>query len=61
VRDQLDLEVELVANLDHALHLEPFQADEAAKVTLHPLFLLAPRSMTTQSLQRAADVSFLAP
>jgi hypothetical protein len=26
-------------------------------VILHPLFLLAPRSMTTQSLLRAADVS----
>lgn len=56
-RDQLDLEVEPVANLDHTLHLEPVQADEAAKVTLHPLFLLAPRSMTTRSLKGAADVS----
>jgi hypothetical protein len=56
-RDQLDLEVEPVALLDHARHLEPLQADEAAKVVLHTLFLLAPRSMTTQSLVRAADVS----
>jgi hypothetical protein len=55
-RDQLDLEVEPVALLDDALHPEPLQAHEAAKVTLHPLFLLAPRSMTTQSLVRAADV-----
>jgi hypothetical protein len=60
-RDQLDLEVELVALLDHALHLEPLKADEAAKVIPHPLFLLAPRSMTTQSLKVTADVSFLAP
>jgi hypothetical protein len=29
-RDQLDLEVEPVALLDHALHLEPLQTDEAA-------------------------------
>jgi hypothetical protein len=56
-RDQLDLQVELVALLEHALDVAPLQADEAAYVVLHPLFLLAPRSMTTQSLVRAADVS----
>ena len=56
-RGQLDLEVEPVAHLDHALHLEPFQPDETGKVVLHPLFLLAPRSMTTQSLKGTADVS----
>jgi hypothetical protein len=60
-RDQLDFEVEPVANLDNALHHEPFQPDETGKVILHPLLLLAPRSMTTQSLQRAADVSFSRP
>lgn len=58
-RDQLNLEVELVANLDDALDFEPFEPDETGKVILHPLFLLAPRSMTTQSLQRAADVFLL--
>jgi hypothetical protein len=56
-RDQLDLEVEPVALLDHSLHLEPLKADEAANVVPHPLFLLAPQFMTTQSLERAADVS----
>jgi hypothetical protein len=55
-RDQLDLEVELVARVFEACHLEPVQADETGKVGLHPLFLLAPRSITTQSLVRAADV-----
>jgi hypothetical protein len=40
-----------------ALHLEPLKTDEAANVVPHPLFLLAPRSMTTQSLVRAADAS----
>jgi hypothetical protein len=39
-RDQLDLEVELVTVLDDALHPEAVQADEAANVILHPLFLL---------------------
>jgi hypothetical protein len=39
-RDQLDLEVEPVALPERALHLEPLQADEAAKVIPHPLFLL---------------------
>jgi hypothetical protein len=56
-RDQLDLEVELVSPLDHALYLEALQADEAANVVLHPLFLLAPQFMTTRSLEGAADVS----
>jgi hypothetical protein len=42
-RDQLDLELEQVAPLDQALHLEALKTDEAAKVTLHPLVLLAPR------------------
>src|SRR5919199_6261893 len=51
--DQLDLEVELVANLDHSLHLEAVKTDEAGSLIRHPLFLLAPRSMTTQSLVRA--------
>jgi hypothetical protein len=55
--DQLDLEVELVPRLDHAVDLEALATDEAAKVTVHPLVLLAPRSMTTQSLVRGADVS----
>jgi hypothetical protein len=59
--DQLDLEVEPVAQLNHALHLEPLKPDEAANVVPHPLFLLAPRSMTTQSLVRAADVSLPKP
>jgi hypothetical protein len=54
-------EVEPVALLDHALHLEPLQTDEVANVVLHPLFLLAPRSMTTRSLKGAADISSLAP
>ena len=55
------LEVEPVALLDNALYLEPFQPDETGKVVLHPLFLLAPRSVTTQSLKGTADVSLLAP
>jgi hypothetical protein len=50
-RDQLDLEVEPVALLDYALHPEPLETDDAANVVLHPLFLLAPRSMTTRSLK----------
>lgn len=60
-RDQLDLEVDPVANLDNALHFDTVQPDETGKVILRPLFLLAPRSMTTQSLQRAADVSLASP
>jgi hypothetical protein len=32
------------------IHLEALETDEAAKV-MHPLFLLAPRSMTTQTLE----------
>jgi hypothetical protein len=56
-RDQLNLEVEPVGDFNNALHLEPLQADEAANVVLHPLFLLAPQFMTTQSLEGAADVS----
>src|SRR5919199_3177331 len=43
------------------LHLEAVQADEAANVALHPLFLLAPRFTITQSLVRAADVSLPTP
>ena len=57
MRDRLDLEVEPVAHLDHSLHLDPLNTDEVANVVLHPLFLRAPRSMATQSLVRAADVS----
>jgi hypothetical protein len=49
-RDQLDLEVEPVAPLNDALHLEPLKADEAANVVLQPLFLLAPQFMTIRSL-----------
>jgi hypothetical protein len=56
-RDQLDLEVEPVAPLDYALHLEPLKTDEATNVVPHPLFPLAPRAMTTRSLKGAADVS----
>jgi hypothetical protein len=55
-RDQLDLEVELVSPFDDAVDPEAIQADEAANVILHPLFLLTPRFRTTQSLLRAADV-----
>jgi hypothetical protein len=54
-------EVEPVALLDNALHLEPLQTDKAANVVPHPLFLLAPRSMTTRSLKGAADVSSPSP
>jgi hypothetical protein len=57
ISGQLDLEVELAALLEHTLYLEPLQTDDAANVVPHPLFLLAPRSMTTQSLRGAADVS----
>jgi hypothetical protein len=49
-------QVEPVALVDNPLHLEPLKAAEAANVVLHPLFLLAPRSLTTRSLKRAADV-----
>jgi hypothetical protein len=59
--DQLDLEVEPLAPLHDAPHLEALQTDEAAKVILHPPFLLAPRSMTTQSLVKAADASCQTP
>jgi hypothetical protein len=55
--DQLDLEVEPVAYLHDALYLEALQADEAANVVPHPLFLPAPQFMTTRSLEGAADVS----
>jgi hypothetical protein len=41
-RDQLDIEVELVALLPDASHLEAVKADETVNVLMHPLFLLAP-------------------
>jgi hypothetical protein len=40
---------------------EPLQPDEAGSVVLHPLFLLAPRSLDHASLRRAADVSLRVP
>jgi hypothetical protein len=49
--------VDPVAPLDNAFHFEPLKAAEAANGVLHPLLLLAPRSMTTQSVVRAADIS----
>jgi hypothetical protein len=60
-RDELDLEVELLAPLSHRLHNETVQTEQSAKFLQHPLFLLAPRSTTTQSVVRAADVLFLRP
>ena len=56
-RDELDLEVELVTPLRDRRHREPLESEEPAKLLEHPLFLPAPRSMTTQKLARAADVS----
>ena len=56
-RDELDLEVELVTPLLDRRHPEPLQSEEPAKLLAHPLFLPAPRSMTTQKLARTADVS----
>ena len=55
-RDELDLEVELVTPLIHTDDDEPVQAEQSANFLEHPLFLLAPRSMPTQSAMRAADV-----
>ena len=55
-RDELDLEVELVTPLRDQRHREPLESEEPAKLLLHPLFLPAPRSMTTQKLARTADV-----
>jgi len=54
--DELDLEVELVASLSHRRYGKAVQAEQSAKFLQHPLFLLAPRSLTTQSVVRAADV-----
>src|SRR5439155_19133494 len=56
-RDELDLEVELVTPLRDRRHDEPLESEEPAKLLVHPLFLPAPRSMTTQKLARTADVS----
>src|SRR5438034_5544511 len=56
-RDELDLEVELITPLRDRRHDEPLESEERAKLLVHPLFLPAPRSMTTQKLARAADVS----
>jgi hypothetical protein len=55
--DQLNLEVEPAARLENGLHLEALVTDEAANVLLHPLLLLAPRSMTCRRLCGAAEVS----
>src|SRR6266508_7053576 len=55
-RDELDLEVELVTPLLDRRHREPLEPEEPATLLLHPLFLPAPRSMTTQKLARTADV-----
>jgi hypothetical protein len=54
-RDRLDVEVEPVANLDTALYLQAIQPDQAGKVVLPPVVLLVSRSVTTQSLPRAAQ------
>jgi hypothetical protein len=56
-REQLDLRVELLTRLSHCGHDKAIQPDETGSVVLHPLFLLAPRSLTTRSLKGAADVS----
>src|SRR4051794_39236564 len=56
-RDELDLEVELVTPLRDRRHDQPLESEEPAKLLVHPLFLPAPRSMTTQKLARTADVS----
>jgi hypothetical protein len=44
-REQLDLQVELLAGPLHLGHDKAIQPDEAGSVVLHPLFLLAPRSL----------------
>jgi hypothetical protein len=56
-REQLDLQVKLLAGPLHLGHDKAIQPDKAGSVVLHPLFLLAPRSQTTRSLRGAADVS----
>jgi hypothetical protein len=60
-RDELDLQVELVAGPLHFGHGKALQPDKAGSLVLHPLFPPAPRSQTTRSLRGAADVSLLAP
>ena len=40
LRDQLDLDLELPADLDHTGHRQPLDPDQTANVILHPLFLL---------------------
>jgi hypothetical protein len=37
---ELDLDLELLAQLDHARHDQPIDPDQTANVILHPLFLL---------------------
>ena len=59
--DQLDLQVELSTQLIDSRNDQSVQTEQTANVIPHPLFLLAPRSLTKPSLERAADVSFLTP
>jgi hypothetical protein len=59
--DQLNLEVKPAARLENGLHLEALMTDEAAKVLLHPLLLLAPRSMTMQTLVRGSGGLVVTP
>jgi hypothetical protein len=43
-RDQLDLEVELIAVLMNPPHPKTLKTDKTANFLVHPLFSLAPRS-----------------
>ena len=54
---RLDAQLELLAALVHGRHDQLLQAEDASNLRRHPLSLLARRSMTTQSLERAADDS----
>ena len=54
IGEQLDLQVELLADPLHFGHDEAIQPDEAGSVVLHPLFLLAPRSLDHAKPQRGS-------
>src|SRR5205823_2231327 len=60
-RDELDLEVELVAPLSHRLHNEAIQTEQSAKFLQHPLFLLAPRSFDHAERREGGGCSLPTP
>lgn len=54
--DEFDLQLKLATDLDHPTNDHPLDAQKAANVVLHLLFLLGYALLTTRSLRRTTDV-----